>query len=218
MSVLMFSEDDDSVIIVTDTLATTVEGEPMMFQTKAWHLPHFNMAIASTGVANLGALWNDRLRTSAVAQHIGMIDTFAPETLREIWDEVTEGHDGDAGTATVYHFGFEPGSDKIIRHVYRSASNFESERYDGTGFGVKPPPETFDLEAPMSVDEYVELAKRLREENDSGAVDQPVAIGGELYLMIVRDGFSQTVRIHKFDDYDDQWAAMIERLARTESS
>ena len=213
----MFSEDETSVMIVTDTLATSVTGEAFMFQSKAWHLPHFNMALAVTGTANLGAEWNQYLRTSAVAQHVQMIDTFAPEALRGLWRGIQDQH-GDAGTATIYHFGFVPGSDHIIRYVYRSTRDFESERTDGTGFGVKPPPETFELTAPYEISEFIELATKIREENDAGKTEVRIDIGGELHLLYVKDRFSQTAVVHRFPDYDDHWREMILRLNREQGT
>lgn len=54
MSLLTFIHERDSALILTDTLATMPEGEPFMFQSKAWAIPHLNMAVAVTGVTNLG--------------------------------------------------------------------------------------------------------------------------------------------------------------------
>lgn len=217
MSILMFSQDETSVLIVTDTLATSVTGEAFMFQSKAWHLPHFNMALAVTGTANLGADWNEYLRTSAVAQHLGMIDTFAPDALRTLWRTIQDAH-GESGTATIYHFGFEPGSERIVRYVYRSTSDFESERTEDPGFGVKPPPETFELTVPYKTDEFIELATKIRAENDGGKTETRIDIGGELHMLYVKDRLAQSAVIHRFPDYDEHWREMIIRLNREQGA
>src|SRR6187551_2764279 len=106
MSLLMFHHLPESAFILTDTLATTTEGEPALFQSKAWVIPHLNMAVANTGVANLGARWNDFLCSSLVARDIDMVDQFAPEKLRELWDELlVENRAVEyAATCTIYHF------------------------------------------------------------------------------------------------------------------
>ena len=55
---------------LTDTLATTTEGEPLLFQSKAGVIPHLNMAVAITGIANFGASWNEYLRSSLIARDL----------------------------------------------------------------------------------------------------------------------------------------------------
>ena len=53
-----------------------------------------------------------------------------------------------------------------VRYTYRSERNFESECSIEGGFGVKPVPE-FAIEAPDSLDGLVELAARIRGEQDA---------------------------------------------------
>lgn len=55
---------------LTDTLATTTEGEPLLFQSKAWVIPHLNMAVVITGIANFGASWNEYLRSSLMGRDL----------------------------------------------------------------------------------------------------------------------------------------------------
>lgn len=217
MSLLMFRHEEDAVFIVTDTLATAPDGEAFMFQSKAWTLPHLNMAIAVTGIANLGAAWNDFLRSSAIVQDIGMVDGFTPEQLRRIWVGLqAENPDAEGMHATIYHFGFPVGSDRAVRYVYRSKENFESEFDEGPGFGVKPPPEGFELVSPESLDEFVELAKKIKTEQDAMPLTAKVAIGGELYLTLLNNWGSQTMRMHRFDDHESSWHEMIARINRVE--
>lgn len=218
MSLLMFIHEPDSVMIVTDTLATTVDGEAFMFQSKAWALPHLNMAVAVTGVANLGAAWNELLRTSAVVQDLRMIDLFAPEQLRRLWRTLQEEAPSGAIPATIYHFGFEVGSGRAVRYVYRSTNNFESERIEESGFGLKPAPKSFELVQPDSLDDILALALKVRAEQDALTAAERIFIGGELHLMIVRDGLTQTRRIHRFADYEAAWREMVERLDRDQPS
>lgn len=214
MSLLMFEHDVDSVSIITDTLATVPGGDPLMFQSKAWALPHLNMAIAVTGVANLGARWNEFVVSSAIVQHIGTLDSLATAELQRIWSALQNEFGTTAGTATIYHFGFEPGTDSPVRYTYRSTNGFSSERSEGPGFGVKPPPETFAPEAPDSLEGHIALAVRLKQENDNFLTETRIYIGGDLQQLILVDNQSITRRVHRFADYDETWALMNWRAQR----
>lgn len=205
------------MLIVTDTLATTVDGEAMMFQSKAWALPHLNMAIAVTGVANLGAEWDEFLRSSAVVLDLRMIDRFAPEHLRRLWLALQDGAPHDSRiTATIYHFGFEHGSDRAVRYAYRSTNNLSSERIEKAGFGVKPTANGFVPTPPESLDDIITMALQIRADQDALPASERIFIGGELQMMLVRDGETQTRRIYRFPDYDDAWRAMMNRPIREE--
>lgn len=214
VSLIIFIQERDATHIVTDTLATTVDGIPMMFQTKAWAVPHLNMAIAVTGLANLGAAWYNTLRDRAVARDITDVAEFAPHYLRSHFAELEEEERGSVETArvtcTVYQFGFHRGTGRAVRYVYRSRDNFEPEYFDEPGFGVKPAPgadgETLDL--PESPAQIVELAIRCRAEQDRRPLADRIFIGGELHMLTLADGFAQTRRLARFSDYDEHWAEM----------
>jgi len=212
MSLLMFMHQEKSALILTDTLATTPAGEPFMFHSKAWVIPHMNMAVAITGIANFGAKWNEFLRNSLIACDVDMVDQFAPEQLRQIWAELLDEFELDGEpTATIYHFGFPSESEQLVRYVYRSTSNFESERWEQPGFGIKPEPEG-TLQVPTDFDEWVDLAKHVRAEQDELPADKRIYIGGELYLLLIQNWQSQLVRLYRFDDYEQAWLDMNDRL------
>ena len=215
MSLLMFLQEQQSAVILTDTLATTTGGEPLIFQSKAWTIPHLNMGIAITGVANLGASWNDFLRSSLVARDINMVDQFAPQELRRIWSEllVDCGDEENLPNCTIYHFGFREGADQLVRYVYRSAKSFESELWEDPGFGMKPEP-MGALEVPDGLDGWVALAERVRAEQDALSAEKKVYIGGELFMLVIRNWQSQIVRVHRFDDYEHVWLNMNAQLRR----
>jgi hypothetical protein len=217
MSLLMFLHEERTALILTDTLATTTKGEPFIFQSKAWAIPHLNMAVTVTGLANFGASWNDFLRSSLIARDIGMVDKFAPEQLRRIWDEFLAEPELVQGvpTCTIYHFGFPDGSDRLVHYVYRSTRDFASERWEEPGFGIKPEPASA-FEVPDDLDGWVALAAQARAEQDARSVGDRIYIGGELYLLILQNWQSQIMRIHRFDDYEQAWLDMNARLLREE--
>lgn len=215
MSLLTFSHLDEAVVIVTDTLATTPDGEPLIFQSKAWAIPHMNMALAVTGLANLGATWNEYLCSSLVARDIDMVDQFAPEQLREIWCEIQAAYpiDQNLPTCTLYHFGFREDSERLVRYTYRSTDNFESEVCEQPGFGIKPWPRG-DFEPPDEINDWIALAERVRAEQNALPAEERVYIGGELFLLLLQNWKCQTMRIHRFEDYERTWLDMSNRLHR----
>lgn len=56
--------------------------------------------------------------------------------------------------------------------------------------------------------DYVELVSRIRDENDRKMVDEPLAIGGDLFATFVENWKIRTARWHRFPDYDETWAAI----------
>ena len=66
MSSLIFHTEQNQVMIATDTLATSPDGRPFKFTTKAFFLlPHLRMIIAGTGAGGFLGRWfirvNDNL-------------------------------------------------------------------------------------------------------------------------------------------------------------
>jgi len=165
MTLLMFNHAHDGHLVLTDTLATSAAGQPHLFQTKCWPLPHLNMVMVGTGSGNLFEAWYRTLQTSMLVRDIDNLDFHAPRVLRDLWDRVQSDHGSQVGTSTVYHFGFSSHG-VAIRYVYRSTNNFESELADEPGFGVKPQP-LGPFDPPGTFEDFVELAKMIRHEQDA---------------------------------------------------
>lgn len=217
MSLLMFFHDEDEVMIFTDTLATSPDDEPMMFQTKAWPLPHLNMALAVTGIANLGEAWYDALRSSVVARDVGGLNAFAQAELQRIWAQMQTEHDGLEGqTVTIYHFGFVGESNNPVRYTYRSRRGFEPELTEEPGFGIKPEPQSFPLSVPESLEDIVALAENVRNEQDALIDAKPIRIGGELHVLRIRNHESNSRVVYRWADYEEMYQQMLARLHRTQ--
>lgn len=157
-----------------------------------------------TGIAKVGARWVDLLQQRALVRDVSDVDSFATSELLEINNLVTAGHP-EASTTTLYHFGFEDG--KSVRYTYRSKNGFVGERSDTPAFGVKPDPEGFQFVIPNELEEWVDLAIAIRDEQDSKA-EGTIYIGGELFLTHLEPQLQFVRRIHRFDDYDDMWRVM----------
>jgi hypothetical protein len=206
----MFMHEPERVVIVTDTLATTMDGDPFLFQNKCWPMPQMRMVMVGTGVAPLHEAWHRTLQTSMLARDIAMLNVHAPAALRNLWKQLHEDHPDARGTATVYHFGVPEGQSRHVRYTYRSEKNFNSECSVEGGFGVKPIP-AFAFEVPDSLDGLIDLACRL--EQDSNPKATRIHIGGELVLTSLNGSTTGSTVIHRFDDYDEMWQAMNDRLA-----
>lgn len=208
MSLLMFVQEDDRVAVVTDTLATTQDGEPHMFVSKCWPIPHMGVLVAATGSGPLLDQWVEYLRTRMIARDVVNLDLHAPEGLREVWAEIEAEHGEACGTGTIYHFGVDPETGQMLRFTYRSGSDFESERADEPGFGCRPPLESADI---ADFADLVQIAEAIRSEQESLPPDEAVWIGGDLVLTTLGpDGFTIR-RMHRFPDWDSAWNGMCAR-------
>jgi hypothetical protein len=160
-----------------------------------------NMAIAMTGTPEVGDFWYNHIINAAGARDIEELNTVAPQSLRDI-QALLEQRYGDAGHSTVQHFGFPRGSDRLVRYAYRSKNNYEPEVFSGARFNVKPSPPGFELEYPETIEEMIDLAVRLRDENRRRPDGVP--IGGDIFATSISNWNILTVRLGEFPD-DDSW-------------
>ena len=203
MSLLMSTQTDDLAIILTDTLVVTSDYEPHSHRHKVWTLPHMNMVIAMTGTPELGDIWHSHIVNIAGARDIEELNTIAAQSLRDI-HELLEQRYGDAGESTVQHFGFATGSDKLTRYSYSSKHDYEPEVFSGVRLQAKPVPPGFDFQIqsvsgiPESIEEMVDIALRLRDENHRRLSTDGVPIGGDLFATSISDWNIQTARLREF--------------------
>ena len=204
----MYLHEENGFMVMTDTLATTPQGEPLAFTDKCWAFPSMNLIVATTGIKDLGARWVDTLYNRILARDIAMLNLHAPEAMRAIWGDL-HAEFGDMGeaTSTVYHFGIEEETGQSVRYIYRSAEDFETERHDEPGFGIKPDPPD-GATVPDGLDEWIDLAQRVRANEDARPASERIYIGGELILTVLTNDATSIVTTHRFADYDDQWEAM----------
>jgi hypothetical protein len=206
MSLLMFALAPNEVVVLTDTLATTPAGGPYLFVSKCSVVPHLEMLVAFTRVAQVGQLWSHKLQTEMLARDIDLLDQHVPNALRAMAAQVDREF-GNASTAsTVYHLGYSESQACYTGYVYRSENDFASEVMD-PGFRIKPVPEG-SFEAPSSLDEMVALGIRVREEQDASPPADRVYIGGELIITAMLDRNVQIRKLYRFEDFDSHWRTM----------
>ncbi len=206
MSLLIFETSEDSVWVLTDTLATTVNGTPGYFTSKCTPFPHLRLLIAGTGHVQLVDRWREHVHSRMAVLDIEMLNLHAPQMLREIWEELSDETDLEGGSATVYHLGFLEDSGQHCAFAYRSSSGFASEQIP-FGFALKPPPEG-EYGPVEGVDGLISLATQIREEQSRRPAADRVFIGGDLVLTTLsRDAVNASV-VHRFPDFDSDWEAM----------
>lgn len=217
MSLFMVHHTPEGVAIITDTLATTVEGESHLLVTKCGIVPHLNLVIAGTGIAQLSASWWGRVMEAILCRDIDMLDLHTPDALRSAWGEMKPNLPTAKGTATIYHFGLSEEREIYVGFAYRSTNDFTSEELQ-PGFRVKPEPSTPLNDAPDSLDEMVSLALEIKQEQDSRPPAERICIGGELVLTALQGGAINAAKLHRWPDFESMWQAMNVRLAQHNAS
>jgi hypothetical protein len=211
MSSLIFFTDAEQALVATDTLATSPDGQPLMFTTKAFVLPHLRMVIAGTGAGRFLGKWFIQLNDRIAVKDIDNLNYHAPQTLTTLWVELLDELPGLAGTTTtVYHFGFSETDGQIHTFAYRSASEFRSEAIP-YGLGVKPAfavPEEYqlprDLKGMMDAQREVQMAKPHGER---------VYIGGEITVNhLTKHGFA-AYTLDRFADYAADESVIYRNIA-----
>lgn len=219
MTVLNFAITPDGIFVLMDSLVTQ-DDEPAFFTSKAMPVPHLNGIICGTGLQKVFHLWSLRVLGGMVAFDLPDLDQFATDSLRDVWSELPE-EERQAGTSTIYHFGYDSASDEFLGYAYRSTNDFESEQLMH-GVATKPP---YAGDLPMGgfPDDFVEVCRTQRIEQQSVALGERVHIGGQLaaYMMLRnhREGKAPSVAItietaFEFEDYEDMFASCVERLQR----
>jgi hypothetical protein len=202
MSLLMYFLASDAVTIFTDTLATKDAGMSRRFTSKCWGFPHMGLCVAMTGSAPIAHRWISTLNEVTMWRDIEDLNVAAPEALRQVVRDLIAEGEPIGGTTTAYHFGLPERSSEYVGYAYRSAKDFVSDKLVN-GFGVKPPPDEDWPETPTTLEEIIELAKRIKAEQDSRDPDIRLFIGGELVCVAMVNAAWNIVRVHRFDDYDD---------------
>lgn len=203
MSLLFYTQIDDAVQIVTDTLVSDGDRNPVLYHHKVSTFPQLNMVGVVTGFGSFGYQFFSQIEFIPRLSDIEEVNETAPAILRVMYKAWQEYHaPEEIGTSTVYLFGFPEGSDRIVRYIYRSTKDFVPERHEGmSDTGVKPAPQQFKLVAPETPQEIVDLAVRIREENDELRTPGPVAIGGDLFVTYMDRDRTITERLYRWDDY-----------------
>jgi hypothetical protein len=220
MTLLMWNHEPDGFVILTDTLNVRSDtAELMCFNTKVYPVLERDLVAVGTGSAALIERWTRWLRYQPPCEP-AMLDAITPIKLSVLWAEICAEFPptGTASTATVYHFTLHDGMPVV--YTYRSVDEFGSERDAVPGQSVKPflgqrgehTPAAALTPAFVHFDDVpgmVELACRIRADQDTRPVEERVHVGGELYLTTFAPGIYTHQRVHIFEDRDEMATRML---------
>lgn len=200
MSSLIFHTDQNQAFVATDTLAVSSNGEPFMFTTKAFAIPHLKMIVCGTGAGGFLGKWFIQVNDRMVVKGIDNLDFHTSKILCELWDNYRKEFPQFSGTTTIYHFGLSEEDGFIHTYVYRSTRNFKSETHE-YGVGYKP-----DCSIPENYVFPTDIIKMMNEQRKiqlSFPKEEQLFIGGEIQIHhLTKDGIN-IYTLAKFDDYSD---------------
>lgn len=211
MSLLIVTQEEDAVELLSDSLVVYgPDNVPVGYQYKVWPIPQLNMVIAATGTGDVAMMWKAHVEWLADGGHVRDIEDLnahATIALRTIENDLA-GKVDDAGTTSIYHYGFPTGSSRLVSYTYSSfkGKQFEPVRFEGGRFMVKPGPQTFNMYAAETKEEKIELANRIRDEQlaiITEGNERGVHIGGDLHATYLTNGNVQRQTWARFPDYDD---------------
>jgi hypothetical protein len=199
MSSLLFHTDELQAFIATDTLGVSENGNPFIFTTKAFVVPHLQMVMCGTGIGGLLGQWFVQVNDRMIVKDIDNLDHHTPAQLMDAWRRYKQQIAiPDSLSTTVYHFGFPRGSG-LRTYAYRSKNNFRSESVP-YGFGSKPP-----CELRETSDGELDIKRMMEEQRAAEALNparERIWIGGEIIIHhLTRDG-CLVYAADRFDDFD----------------
>lgn len=204
MSSLIFTTNETQILVATDTLAVTPEGEPHMFVSKATHIPHLKTIIAGFGAEGFTNEWARIVSTKMVVNGILNLDYHTPAALRDLWVEFSRDLPENR-VAKVYQFGISEVTNRVASFLYRSDNGFESEEV-GYGTAVFP-----DCSIPHGniIQAIPDMMSEQRDNQLELPKDSRLSIGGEIYGLYLSDDGCNSFKIGEFDDYDAQQRAVF---------
>ncbi|CAM4141111.1 hypothetical protein [Aeromonas bestiarum] len=217
MSSLIFYSDAEQALIATDTLAVKPEGEPLLFCSKAIHLPHLNIVIAGTGQGGFSTRWAMHVNDRMVINGINNLDFHTPQGLRDLWGNYCDEFKITGyATTTVYQFGYCQETDKMVAIAYRSKNNFESEPRP-YGLAAKPDCKfpSGDYATPAV---FVDMMNEQREIQSNAAKNKRIYIGGRINVLHVTKNGCHSYNLYEFPDYKEHENKLLTNYASERQS
>jgi hypothetical protein len=194
LSALIFFTNESEVLVATDTLATSTDGKPFKFTTKAFIVPHLKLLIAGTGIGGFLGRWFVHINDWMIVRGIDELDCHTPQILTAMWQ--AEEH---ASTTTIYHFGFSEKTGLIQSFAYKSTNDFRSDRLS-YGLNVNPEcPMPANCCLPRDIRKMMDDQRTMQDSLPKE--ERRLYIGGEIEVhRLSKDGF-HAYTLDQFDDY-----------------
>lgn len=212
MSSLIFATDEEQILVATDTLSVTPEGEPFAFVSKAVHIPHLRTIVAGTGAGGFANNWALTASTRMIVKGIMNLDYHTPVGLRGLWSDYKKEYSlSNDFTTTVYQFGLSEENGKVVSFAYRSTNDFVSEPI-GYGTGVKP-------ECSVPEGNLIEALPKMMEEQRAIQSQIPpesrIYIGGEIQALYLTSQGCNSFLVSQFADFLENENAIFENHAKS---
>src|SRR5450759_491796 len=125
VTLIAFSASKNRADILTDTWSYSFAGRYIGSDSKVQSIPHLDMAHATQGSCEFGALWG--VGAVALAMHVGSFDGFVQEAgpfLLEAWNDTCE---RERTPSVVFIIGYSPEASCFRAYQFASDSDFERQ-------------------------------------------------------------------------------------------
>jgi len=210
MSSLIFHTDEVQAFVATDTLATSNNGEPFMFTTKSFIVPHLQMIMCGTGVGGFLGRWFIEVNDRMIVRDVDHLNNHTPDNLAAFWrgykQEITV---PDNLTTTVYHFGFAEEDGLIHSYAYRSKNNFKPEALQ---YCVAAKPEcrmSEGYEFPADIKKMMDEQRAIQATRPK---NERIYIGGKILIHhLTKLGYS-VYTLDEFEDFEADQSAIYDNF------
>lgn len=216
MSALNFVIKGEIALIAADTLALNSENRsPSHFQTKFYPVPHLKGIICGTGISQFIAQWAIKVHTSMLVKDIPHLDQHAPQSLRELWEEIDF---PKVYSSKIFHIGYDENANKIRGFIYDSAKNFESNEWQDNIPYVQPMiDESKFQKGNNAIDELKEIVAIQRKDELMRPQASRSGIGGEVHIVVLEQNRTIILHEHRFEDFDELYRRMLENFSSNKS-
>jgi len=199
MSSLIFVTNEKQILVATDTLVAAKGGEPLMFASKAIHVPHLRCIVTGTGSQGFINEWALIVSTKMIVNGIHNLDYHTPKGLRQLWKTYCTDR-AEGVQATVYQFGISEANRRVQSFVYRSENEFESESLD---YGTVTIPQVAVPEGNL-FELIPDMMQQQRDDQAPLPADTRLHIGGEIYGLYLTSEGCNSIKLGQFNDFKDQ--------------
>lgn len=214
MTLIAFHVQPHRADIITDTLSySSNASEISTGALKAHPLPQIDAVTLSQGAMELGAVWRYFVNMQ-LPPNFDSLEQLAVENLPALGAEIgLPGHMVDPGPAVddavVFQIGYSADSGRFKASAYSRRQNWQ--QHDVTDLLVCMPLLISDHDGhpPRSVDQWIALAQRVRNERALAPIGLKVIVGGEVFHTVLERGAVTQRKVHTFDDTGEEFRRIV---------
>lgn len=212
MTALIYAVTDTQILLASDTLMRSDDGEPARYVSKILLLPHLRGAVCARGSAGLLLRWYLVLQEAAVIPDLAWMANNAERYLPTIANELKLPE--DIGT-TIFHFGWDEHQQRFVGHSFARKERFRARETRRNEWVVLPGydeamTDAEELLSKSDADGIAELMRRQRAADEGILVSTDRAgIGGEVHVVSLTPGKALQFMAYRFDDYHELFRRML---------